>query len=292
MIPGPFEYHSPTSLAEAIDLLGHYGDDAKLLAGGHSLIPLMKLRLAQPAHLVDLNSVPGLDYIREEQGYLRIGALTREVDVEYSALILDRYPLIADTARVVGDPLVRNMATLGGNLAHGDPANDHPATMLALRAAVAIQGRNGERVEPVDDLFVGLLTTLLEPDEILTEIRIPVPPPRSAGAYIKLERKVGDYAIAAVAVQITLSPDNSVTQAGIGLTAVGLTPIRAAAAERFLIGKQLDKAALQAAGERAAAAADPSSDLRGSAEYKRAMVAELTQRALMKAAARVIRNGS
>jgi carbon-monoxide dehydrogenase medium subunit len=292
MIPGPFEYHSPTSLAEAIDLLGHYGDDAKLLAGGHSLIPLMKLRLAQPAHLVDLNSVPGLDYIREEQGYLRIGALTREVDVEYSALILDRYPLIADTARVVGDPLVRNMATLGGNLAHGDPANDHPATMLALRAAVAIQGPNGERVEPVDDLFVGLLTTLLEPDEILTEIRIPVPPPRSAGAYIKLERKVGDYAIAAVAVQITLSPDNSVTQAGIGLTAVGLTPIRAAAAERFLIGKQLDKAALQAAGERAAAAADPSSDLRGSAEYKRAMVAELTQRALMKAAARVIRNGS
>ncbi|MCG8347418.1 MAG: xanthine dehydrogenase family protein subunit M [Chloroflexales bacterium] len=292
MIPGPFEYHSPTSLAEAIDLLGQYGDEAKLLAGGHSLIPLMKLRLAQPAHLVDLNSVPGLDYIHEEQGHLRIGALTREVDVEYNALILDRYPLIADTARVVGDPLVRNMATLGGNLAHGDPANDHPATMLALRATVAIQGPNGERVEPVDDLFVGLLTTILEPDEILTEIRIPVPPPRSSGTYIKLERKVGDYAIAAVAVQITLSPDNSVVQAGIGLTAVGLTPIRAAAAERFLIGKQLDKAVLQEAGERAAAAADPSIDLRGSAEYKRAMVAELTQRALMKAAARVMSNGS
>jgi carbon-monoxide dehydrogenase medium subunit len=283
MIPGPFEYHRPTSLEEAIALLEQYGDDAKLLAGGHSLIPLMKLRLAEPAHLIDLGGIADLAYIREEQSYLAIGALTREADLERSAPVQERYPLLADTARVIGDPLVRNMATVGGNLAHGDPANDHPATMLALRASVAARGPQGERVIAIDDFFVGLLTTVLEPNEILTEIRIPTPPARSAGAYVKLERKVGDYATAAVAAQLTLNADGSVAQAGIGLTAVGLTAIRAADAEQFLVGKRLDEEVLHEAGRLAAAASDPGADLRGSVEYKRAMVAELTQRALAQA---------
>lgn len=287
MIPGPFEYHAPASIEEALGLLEQHGDEAKLLAGGHSLIPLMKLRLAQPSHLIDIGTISGLSYIREEAGFLAIGAMTREVELERNPLIAERYPLLADTARWIADPLVRNVATVGGNLAHGDPANDHPATMLAYRAQVVLVGPGGTRTVAVDDFFVGLLTTVLEPNEILTEIRVPSPPPRSSGAYVKLERKVGDYATAAVAAQITLDGARRVQQAGIGLTAVGFTPIRAAEAEAFLRGKALDEETLHTAGQLAAAAADPSADLRGSVEYKRAMVAELTQRALSKAAGRI-----
>jgi carbon-monoxide dehydrogenase medium subunit len=287
MIPGPFTYHAPSTLAEALALLEQHGDDAKLLAGGHSLIPLMKLRLAQPAHLIDLNMIGGLAYIREENGYLAIGALTREVELERMPLIAERYPLLLDTAKMIADPQVRNLATVGGNLAHGDPANDHPATMLAYRASVVITGPAGERVVPIDDFFTGLLSTVIEPNEILSEIRIPTPPPRSSGAYVKLERKVGDYATAAVAAQITLAANGSVAQAGIGLTAVGFTPIRASAAEQFITGQTLGEATLHQAGRLAAEASEPSADLRGSVEYKRAMVAELTQRALAAAASRI-----
>jgi len=283
MIPGAFDYFAPSTLPEAIALLQQHGEDAKILAGGHSLIPLMKLRLAEPAYLIDINRIGGLAYIKEEEGELRIGALTREADLDASALVRARYPLLADTARVIADPLVRNMATVGGNLAHADPANDHPATMLAYGARVVATGPRGERIIPITDFFVGLFATALAPDEILTEIRIPMPSPRSGGAYVKLERKVGDYATAAVAVQITLDAAGVCQYAGVGLTAVDSTPIKAARAEAALRGRPLDDANIRAAAQIASEECDPTADLRGSAEYKRAMVKELTKRALTKA---------
>src|SRR5215475_8440506 len=182
MIPPAFEYLRPSTIPEAVALLQQYGDEAKILSGGQSLIPMMKLRLARPAYLIDINRIAGLSYIKEEDGHLKIGGLTREAELENSPLIRSRFPIILDTAHVIADPQVRNLATLAGNLAHGDPANDHPATMLALGASVVATGPRGERVIAVSDFFKGLFTTALETNEILTEIRIPVPPARSGGA--------------------------------------------------------------------------------------------------------------
>ena len=286
MIPPAFEYHVPTSIHEAATLLARHGDNAKLLSGGQSLIPLMKLRLATPRHLVDINRIPGLAYIQEVEGLLKIGALTRESDLEGSDLIRTRYPILLDTTRFIADPLVRNLATVCGNLAHGDPANDHPATMLALGAEVVAVGQRGERRIAVTSFFTGPFTTALNADEILTEIRIPIPPPRSGGAYLKLERKVGDFATAAVAVQVTLGADGTCERAGIGLTNVGLTPIKAKKAEAFLQGKRLDEGTIKQAAQLAAEEAQPTSDLRGPAEYKRDLVRVLTARAIVKAVER------
>jgi carbon-monoxide dehydrogenase medium subunit len=227
MIPPAFEYLRPATIPEAIALLQQYGEDAKILSGGQSLIPMMKLRIARPAYLVDINRILGLSYVREEGGFLKIGGLTREAELEASPLIRSKYPILVDTTRVIADPQVRNLATVGGNLAHGDPANDHPATMLALGAQVVAAGSRGERVIPIEEFFVSLFSTALEQGEILTEIRIPLPPPRSGGAYFKLERKVGDFATAAVAAQVTLDKTGTVQRAGIGLTNVGPTPIKA-----------------------------------------------------------------
>jgi carbon-monoxide dehydrogenase medium subunit len=286
MIPAAFEYHAPSTLGEATALLARLGEDAKVLSGGQSLIPLMKLRLASPAHLVDINGISGLSGIREADGFLRIGALTRESELEESEIVRSRYPLLHDTSKVIADPLVRNLATVGGNLAHGDPANDHPATMLALGAEVVAVGPKGERRVPVASFFTGPFETSLKPDEILTEIRIPAPAARSGGAYLKLERKVGDFATAAVAVQVTLGANGACEQIGIGLTNVGLTPIKATKAEASLKGKALDEAAIKRAAELAAEAAEPSADLRGSVEYKKDLVRVLTARALRKAVER------
>lgn len=283
MIPAPFDYHAPQTLEEAFALLREHREEAKILSGGQSLLPLLKLRLGAAGHLIDIGRIPGLEYIREEDGVLKIGGRTRESALEHSDVIRSRYPLLSDTAAVIADPLVRNLATVGGNLAHGDPANDHPATMLALHAEVVATGPNGTRTIAIDDFFQGLFATAMEPEEILTEIRIPQPPPRSGGAYMKLERKVGDFATAASAVQVTLAASGEVERIGIALTNAGPTPIRAAGAERLLTGKAPTAELIAEAARQAAAATSPSADRRGTVEYKREMARVLTARALTRA---------
>jgi carbon-monoxide dehydrogenase medium subunit len=289
MIPQSFEYFRPQSVSEAIALLQEHGDGAKILSGGQSLIPMMKIRLARPDFIIDINRLADLHYINEEGGFLKIGGLTREADLETSSLIRLKYLIILDTAASIADPQVRNLATVGGNLAHGDPANDHPATMLALEAEIVAVGQRGERVIPIKDFFLSVFTTALEHGEILTEIRIPIPPSGSGGAYLKLERKVGDFATVGVAAQVTLDGAGVCRRAGIGLTNVGATPIKATRAEGFLVGKTMDKQQIDQAAQLAAEEAQPSSDLRGPAEYKVSMVRELTKRALVRACERAVR---
>lgn len=291
MIPGSFTYHAPTTMDDALALLDSLGDDAKILAGGQSLIPAMRFRLAIPEHLIDIGGLEGLDYLREEGGFLCIGAMTRESALDDSKLIQQRYPLLADTARVIADPLVRNLATVGGNIAHADPANDHPATMLAYDATVVARGPNGERTIAIDDFFTELFENALADNEILTEIRIPQPQVGDGGAYLKIERKVGDYAISAVAVQLHLEGD-TVARARIGLTNVSPVPLRATRAEQALVGQPPSESFLEAAGQAAAEECDPSPDLRGSVDYKRDLTRVLTKRAIRYAVRRAIkRNG-
>lgn len=289
MIPAAFEYVAPRSVAEAVALLRQHSYDAKVIAGGQSLIPMMRFRMAQPKVLVDIGRIPGLDYLREEDGYLRIGALVRHATMEHSPLIQERYPLLAATARVVADPLVRNLGTVAGSLVHADPAGDWAAAMMAARAQVVVAGPDGERLIGIDDFLVDTFTTALEPDELVVEVRVPIPGPRSGGDYQKIERKVGDFATAAVAVQVTLDEAGRCQQAGIGLCAVGPITLRAAAAEEALVGQPLDEATIRKAAALAAEAAQPTSDTRGSAEYKRDMVRVLTIRALRSAAARALK---
>ncbi len=282
MIPAPFEYELASDIAHAITLLAASKGEAKILAGGQSLLPLMRFRLAEPATLIDISRLRDLAYIREN-GDLRIGALTREADLEHSTMLAQRYPILVDASSVIADPLVRNLSTVGGNLAHADPANDHPAVMLALRASVVARGQAGERTIAIDDLFVDTFTTSLKPDEIIIEIRIPKAAARSGAAYLKLERKVGDFAIAGVAASLTLDEKGKVTAIGIGLTNVGGTPIRAKRAEDGLKGQALDEKSIAQAAAAAAAESQPVTDLRGPAEYKRDIVRVLTARALRKA---------
>lgn len=287
MIPGTFDYLVARNVDEAVALLDRHGGDAKILAGGQSLIPLMRFRIAGPSVLIDINRINSLEYIQETDGVLHIGALTREAELDSSPLIRERYPILLDTSSMVADPVVRNWATVGGNIAHADPANDHPATMLALRASVVARGPSGERVIPIDEFFTDApFETTLATNEVLTEIRIPAPAERSGGAYFKLERKVGDYAIAGAAAYVVLDARGNVSYAGIGLTNLGQTPIKARAAEQSLLGKPLDDAQIHAVADLAAAATHPVGDTRGPAEYKRAMARTLTVRALNKALAR------
>ena len=283
MIPPSFQYLRPKTVPEAVAMLQQHGDEAKILSGGQSLIPMMKLRLARPGVLIDINRISGLSYVKEEGGYLKIGGLTREAEMESSPLVRSKYPILLDTAHVIADPQVRNMATVAGNLAHGDPANDHPATMVALGAQVIATGPKGERVIPIEDFFVSLFATALQHEEILTEIRIPVPAARSGGAYFKLERKVGDFATAAVAAQLTLDEKGVCQSIGIGLTNVGPTPVKARKAEEFLRGKKPDESNIAQAAQLAADESTPSPDLRGPVEYKKGLVKELTKRALTRA---------
>lgn len=285
MIPAQFQYAAPASIPDALALL-QANPDAKILSGGQSLIPLMKFRLAQPAMIVDLNNIGGLDYIREQGGWLKIGALTRESELEDSALVREKYPLLYDTTLSVADPIVRNRATLAGNLAHADPANDHPATMLAYRAQVVATGTSGNRTIAIDDFFQGLFATALASDEILSEVQIPAPVARSGGAYFKMERKVGDFATAGVAVQLNLDASGKIEQIGIGLTNVGLQALRAKRSEDALRGEMPEAKWIERAAMFAQEDCEPNADLRGGVEYKRNLVRVLTMRALEKAVER------
>jgi len=285
VIPSAFDYHAPSTLDEALQLLARHGDAAKLLAGGHSLIPAMRFRLAQPEVLIDLNKLDTLRYVREEGGALVIGAMTPEAWLEESAVVQQRFPLLADAVAVIADPLVRNRGTVGGNLAHADPANDQPAVMLAHGATIVAHGAQGRRTIAIDDFFVSLFESALQPGEIMVEIRIPAPAPSSGGAYVKMERKVGDYATSAVAVQLTMS-GQTIASARVALTNVNPVPMRSAGAEAALVGKAATEEVLEAAGKAAAAECDPSSDLRGTAEFKRDITRVLAKRAIRRAVAR------
>jgi aerobic carbon-monoxide dehydrogenase medium subunit len=283
MYPASFEYFAPRTLDDALATLDRFGEEAKVLAGGQSLIPLMKLRFAAPRALIDINRIDGLDELGERDGRLRFGALVRHKTCERSQLLRGRYGVFGEAARQIADPIVRNLGTVAGSLAHADPQGDWPSVMLAARAEIVARSSDGERTLSVDEFLQGPFTTALEPNEIVTEVRVPVPRGRASGAYEKLERKIGDFATAGVAVHLTFA-NGTVDTAGIALTAVGPTSIRAAAAEDALAGHALDDAAIDAAARLAAEAAEPREDVRGSEEYKRNVVRVLTARALRRAA--------
>jgi len=285
VITAPFDYHAPRTVPEALKLLSTLGDDAKLLAGGHSLLPMMKLRFAQPGNLIDLGKITELRGISQVGNEIRIGAMTTEHELLNSKLLAEKVPLLVEGASLIADPQVRYKGTIGGDISHGDPGNDHPALMLALDASFVLQGPKGERVVKADGYFLGMYSTLLEPGEILTQIRVPIPAAGSGSAYQKLKRKTGDFATAATAVVLQMK-GNTVAKASIALTNVGATPLKAKAAEAALIGKQINDASLNEAARLAMSICDPMPDQRGDVEFKRAMCGEMTRRALQTAHAR------
>lgn len=283
MLPSGFEYHRPSTIDEALDLLEELGEGAKVLAGGQSLIPLMKLRFAAPRHLVDINRVQGLDTIEERDGELHIGALVRHKELVRSDLLRDRYPMISAAAPQIADPLVRNLGTIGGSLTHCDPSGDLGAVMLAANGRVVLKSKTGEREVPVTEFLASTFQSSIEPNEILTSVRVKSPTGHYGGTYLKLERKVGDYATVAVATRLLMA-NGSIGTAGIGLTSVGLTNIKATAAEDALAGQAPSQELFAEAGRLAAAACNPVSDVRGSDTYKRHMVEVYVQRGLTTAA--------
>jgi carbon-monoxide dehydrogenase medium subunit len=285
MIPAGFEYHAPRSVDDALRLLGELGPEAKLLAGGHSLLPMMKLRFAEPAHLIDLGRIPALRGIAQVGDEIHIGAMTTEHDLVHSTLLAAKVPLLVEGAAWIADPQVRYKGTIGGDISHGDPGNDHPALMLALDASFVLRGPRGERVVKADGYFLGLYSTLLEPDEILVQVRVPIPAAGTGWSYQKLKRKTGDFATAATAALVRLD-GGRVSRAAIALTNVAPTALKADAAAASLTGKPLDDAAIEAAAQQAMALCDPLPDQRGDADYKRAMCGEMTRRALRAAQAR------
>jgi len=285
VIPRPFEYHAPTSLVEALTLLNRYGDEAKLLAGGHSLLPMMKLRFAAPGHLIDLGKIGELKGIQQVGNEIHIGAMTTENELIWSKLLAEKVPLLVEGARQISDPQVRYKGTIGGDISHGDPGNDHPALMLALGARFVLRGEKGDRVVPADGFFLGLYSTRIEPGEIMTQVRVPVPAAGTGWCYAKLKRKTGDFAAAASAVMLRIK-GGRVEQASIALTNVAPTALKARAAEEFLQGKPLDEGAVAQAARLAMSICDPAVDQRGDAEYKTAMAGEMTRRALQAALSR------
>ena len=282
MLPAPFEYHAAKSMDEALGLLDTLGEDAKILAGGQSLIPLLKLRFASPAHLVDINGIKELDFIEEGDGTLRIGPLFRHKAAERSSLLASRYHVMADAAPQIADPIIRNRGTIAGSVAHADPSGDWGTVLLALDAELVLRSKSGSRTVKARDFFSGPFSTVLEPTEVLSEIRIPAARPQTGGAYLKLERKVGDFATVAVAGHLQMD-GGKVGSAGIGLTAVGPQNIKAEQAEAALRGARLDDATIKEAAALAADAAEPKADHRGSVEYKRNVVRVFTERGLKRA---------
>lgn len=283
MYPASFEYFAPTTIDEAVGILEQYGDEAKVLAGGQSLIPLMKLRFASPRAVVDVNGIAELGRLEEKGGSLRIGALVRHKSCERSELLRGRFGALGAAAPQISDPIVRNLGTVCGSLAHADPQGDWGSVMLAVGADVEARGPDGTRRIPIEEFFRGPFTTALEPAEVITSVRVRDPGPSAAGTYLKLERKVGDFATVGVAVHVSFS-NGTVARAGIGLTGVGAANVKATAAEEALAGATLDEEAIKHAAELAAAAAEPRDDVRGSAEYKRNVVRVFTERGLRAAA--------
>jgi aerobic carbon-monoxide dehydrogenase medium subunit len=280
MYPAAFDYHTPGTVKEAISLLGKLGEDAKLLAGGHSLIPMMKLRLAQPKHLIDLRKVSGLGGIKEDGGVLSIGAMTTQYQIESSKLVQQKCPVLAEAAGFVGDPAVRNLGTLGGSLAHADPAADMPAVMIALGAEFVIEGAKGKRTVKVDDFFQGLMTTAVGADEILVEIRVPVPGPGAGASYMKFAHPASRFAVVGVCAALTVDGSGRCTKAGVGVTGAGTKAVRARGVEAGVTSKALDAATIEAAAAKAAEGVDVQADLQGSVEYKSHLVRVFARRAL------------
>ena len=280
MYPEVFEYFSPETLESAIELLSQHGEEAKVLAGGQSLIPLMKLRLAAPKYLIDLGKIQGLSTIKEQDGMISFGALTRHVEIEESTLVQSKLPIMHDAVSVIGDVQIRNMGTIGGSVAHADPAGDLIAVLFALDAQVNTLSSKGKRTLKIDELIVDAYSADLATDEVLTEVLVPLPQEGSGGVYVKFERRAGDFAVASVAVQVSLKKDGTCSDISVGLGAVGATAIRARKAEDLLRGKKLDDSLVGAAAAEVSAQADPFADIRGSVEYKRHLVGVLFKRAV------------
>jgi carbon-monoxide dehydrogenase medium subunit len=278
MYPAAFEYHAPSTVNEALQLLGTL-DDAKILAGGHSLIPMMKLRLAQPKHLIDLRKVPGLTGIKEDGNTISIGAMSTHWDVESSKVLKAKCAVVSETAAMIGDPAVRNKGTIGGSLAHGDPAADMPATVIALGAELVCQGKS-KRTVKVDDWFKGLMETGLGEDELLVEIRVPAIAKGTGAAYLKFPHPASRFAVVGVAAVVTLDADGKCTKAGVGVTGAGTHAVRAKGVEAALTGKRLDAATIEAAAAKAAEGVDVQADLQGSVEYKSHLCRVFAKRAL------------
>ncbi|WP_224491624.1 FAD binding domain-containing protein [Robertkochia flava] len=283
MIPAKFNYHKATSLQQAIALSQELGEEAKYMSGGQSLLPMMKLRFATPEHIIDISKLEGLSYIKEEGDLLKIGGLTTQSEMEHNELLKSKYPIFGDAIWLTADPSVRNCGTIGGNIAHGDAANDQPALMIAMRATIIAQGADGEKSIPIDEFFHGFYMTALEPGDILTEIQIPKAKKNSGGAYHKVERKVGDYATAGVAVHLELDDDGVCREVGIGLTNLSPMPMRLERGEEVLRGKKITDELIAQVGLIASEDCEPDSDLRGSEAYKRAIVNTITKRMLNKA---------
>ncbi len=290
MIPAPFEYHVPKTLEEALRLVERHGDEAKLLAGGHSLLPLMKLRLAAPRYVIDLGRLRGMSYIREEGDHITIGALTTHADVEFSELLRAKCPLLPETAAAIGDMQVRNRGTLGGSLAHADPAADYPAAVLALDAEIVAATTAGTRTIAAREFFVDMLTTQLRPGEILTQVRIPLLAPRTGTAYCKLHQPASGFAIVGAAARVVLNKSGKIEGVAVGMTGVGPKAYRAEAVEKALRGQKvapkLPAEVLKNAARHAADGVEPLADLHASAEYRREMAAVFIRRALERAIVR------
>ena len=285
-VPAAFDYHVAKSVDEAIALMQQYGDDAKFLAGGHSLLPTMKLRLAQPAHLIDLGRIQGLSYVREEDGAVAVGAMTTYVTIGNSDVVRQNFPVLPEAISSIGDQQVRNRGTIGGSVAHSDPAADLPGVVLALKADILVQGANGIRTIKADDFFQDLFQTALEPGEVITEIRFAKPAARTGSAYEKLPNKASHYAVVGCAAVVTLDTDGTCTSASVVITGASVKPTRASAVEAALVGKKLDAATIAAATSNAADGMEMVGDIHGSKEYRAQMAGVMAKRAVARAAER------
>ena len=287
MKPAPFAYHAPESLAEALALVAELGDEARPLAGGQSLVPLMNFRLARPAHLVDLNRVRELSYLRVEDGALRIGAMTRQREIERADLVRETCPLLGAAAGHIGHVHIRNRGTIGGSLAHADPAAELPVAMLAMNAEIVARRGADSRVIRAQDFFASHYATALEPDELLVEVRIPILPQPAAWAFDELSLRHGDFALVGVAAILVVDRGGVIREARLAFAGAGPTPVRAAAAESLLAGGHASEALFEEAGQRASGELEPDSDVHASAEYRREVAAVLARRALLRAMASI-----